>query len=156
MTASFTQSRGNDQVFGRIEGIEKLTKQGLRRGMFRSGQTLRSSASQEILKGRKTGRIYVRRIKGGRRRRHQASAPGETHANLTGKLRRSLSFQLKGTREMEFGYGVSSGKSAPVYARPIEFGSTRIKARPSLKNALNREQGNLTQHFQNEIIKAQQ
>lgn len=155
MTVKFIQVSGNKDVFARIEGTEKLTKRGLRQGMFRSGQTLRASASQEILKGKKTGIIYVRRIKGGRRRRHQSSAPGETHANLTGTLRRSLSFQLRGSKEIEFGYGVSAGKSAPDYARTIEFGSSKIRARPSLKNALNKEQGNLVQHFLDEIIKAQ-
>ena len=156
MTVKFIQSRGNDRVFARIEGVGKLTRRGLRQGMFRAGQTLRASASREILKGPKTGIIYVRRIAGGRRRRHQASAPGETHANLTGTLRRSLSFQLRGSKEIEFGYGVSSGKSAPDYARFVEFGTTKMKARPSLRNALRSEQGNLTQHFEREILDALQ
>lgn len=156
MTVKFIASRQNDRVFGRIENLDKLTRQGLRRGMFRAGQSLRAEASREILKGSKTGRIYIRRIAGGRRRRHQASAAGETHANLTGTLRRSLSFQLRGSTEIEFGYGVSSGRSAPDYARFVEFGTTRMKARPSLRNALRSEQGNLTQHFENEIVDALQ
>ena len=96
MTVQFIQLGANARTFARIEGIEKLTRKGLRQGMFKAGQSLRSEASHEILKGPKTGRIYIRRIRGGRRRRHQASAPGETHANITGKLRRSLSFQLRG------------------------------------------------------------
>ncbi len=154
MTVKLTQNRQNDRVFARIEGIEKLTKRGLRQGMFKSGQTLIGSANQEILKGSKTGRVYIRRDKTGRRRRHQTSAPGETHANLTGTLRKSLSFQLRGSSEIEFGYGVSSGKSAPEYARFVEFGTTRMKARPSLKNALNAEQGNITQHFEREITES--
>lgn len=154
MTVKFIRGGQNDRVFGRIEGIEKLTKRGLRQGMFRAGQTLRAEASREILKGAKTGRIYIRKIAGGRRRRHRSSAPGETHANLTGTLRKSLSFQLRGSNEIEFGYGVSSGKSAPDYAAFVEFGTTKMKPRPSLKNALNSQQGNLTQHFEREIMKA--
>jgi len=154
MTVQFISSRGNDKVFGRIEGIEKLTQRGLRQGMFRSGQSLRSEANREILKGSKSGKVYIRKIAGGRKRRHKSSAAGESHANMTGTLRRSLSFQLRGTKEIEFGYGVSSGKTAPDYAKFVEFGTTKMKPRPSLKNALNSQQGNLTQHFKNEIRKA--
>jgi hypothetical protein len=124
--------------------------------MFKVGHSLIAVANQETLKGVKTGIVYIRRDKAGRRRRHLSSAPGETHANRTGTLRRSLSFQLRGSSEIEFGYGVSSGKEAPEYARAIEFGFEKrnLKPRPSLKNALNSEQGNMTQHFENGIKKA--
>lgn len=155
MSVRFIQSRDNDQVFARITGIGKLTKRGLRQGMFKAGQGFINEANREILKGPKTGRIYVRRDRKGRRRRHMASAPGESHANLSGTLRRSLSFQLRGSSEIEFGYGVSSGKEAPEYAGFIEFGTTKMKARPSLLNALNAEQGNTIQHFKRELLKAQ-
>lgn len=151
MTMTFARNRENGRVFGRIENLEKLTKQGVRRGMFRAGQALKSEANRAILKDAKTGVVYMRRTRSGRRRRHQASAPGETHANMTGTLRRSLSFQLKGTKDIEFGYGVSSGKEAPKYAKFVEFGTRNMKPRPTLKNALNKEQGNLAQHFNNEI-----
>ena len=154
MTVKFIQSRQNDRVFAKIEGVERLTKRGLRQGMFKAGQGLRAEASREILKGKKTGKIYIRRDRSKRRRRHQASAAGETHANLSGMLRRSLSFQLRGSSEIEFGYGVSSGKTAPDHAEFVEFGTNKMKARPSLSNAIDAEQGNMTQHFEREIIKA--
>jgi hypothetical protein len=157
MTVRFIRGRQNDNVFGRIEGINRLTRRGIRQAMFRTGRTLIDAASNEILHGQKTGRVYIRRDRIGRRRRHRSSAPGETHANMTGALRRSLSFQLRGTSEIEFGYGVSSGRNAPIYARAIEFGyePRNLIPRPSLRNALDREQGNITQHFQREIIRAQ-
>ena len=147
MTVKFTQDRENAKVFATIEDIPNLTKRGLRQGMFKVGHSLIAVANREILKGEKTGITYIRRDRAGRRRRHLSSAPGETHANRTGLLRRSLSFQLRGSSEIEFGYGVSSGKEAPVYAKFVEFGTTKMKARPSLLNALNAEQGNMTQHF---------
>ena len=154
MTVKFIQNRQNNRVFGRIENTFKLTKRGLRQGMFKAGQSLIAEANREILKGQKTGRIYIRRDRIGRRRRHQASAPGETHANLTGELRKSLSFQAHGSSELEFGYGVSSGKDAPEHGKFVEFGTTKMKPRPSLRNALNAEQSNLTEHFEREILKA--
>lgn len=152
MTVTFKENRQNNKVFGIIKDIPKLTRKGLRQGMFKVGHSLISVANREILKGDKTGIIYIRRDKVGRRRRHQSSAPGETHANLTGTLRRSLSFQLRGSSEIEFGYGVSSGKEAPDYAL-IEFGTTKMKARPTLKNSLNSEQKNMTNYFSGGIMK---
>lgn len=154
MSIRFVADRENERVFGRIEGLEKLTRQGLRRGMFRAGQALAAEASRMILRDPKTGRVYVRRDRAGRRRRHMASAAGETHANLSGTLRRSLSYQLHGATEIEFGYGVSSGKVAPDYAAFVEFGTTKMKPRPSLRNTLNAQQKNLTQHFETGIQRA--
>lgn len=154
MTVTFVADRENDRVFGQIENTGEATRRGLRQGMFRSGHTLIKAASQEILHGNKTGITYIRRDRAGRRRRHQASAPGETHANMTGTLRRSLSFQLTGVTQIEFGYGVSAGNSAPEYAAFVEFGTTRMRARPSLLNTLNAQQGNLVQHMRDEIVRA--
>lgn len=153
MSASFTEGRNNDKVFARIEGLDKLTKRGIRQARFKIGHGLISSANREILKGTKTGIVYIRRDKIGRRRRHISSAPGETHANLSGTLRKSLSFQLRGSHSMEFGYGVSSAKVAPEYAEWVEFGTPKMKARPSLFNAIRAEQGNTLQHFEKEIKK---
>lgn len=153
MTVSFREGRQNDAVFVRLEGLDKLTKRGIRQARFKIGHGLIGSASREILKGPKTGRVYLRVDRSGRRRRHISSAPGETHANLSGTLRRSLSFQLRGSHSMEFGYGVSSVKTAPGYDGFVEFGTTKMKARPSLFNAIEAEQGNTLQHFEREIKK---
>lgn len=154
MTVKFTANRQNDRVFAKIEGIEKLTRRGLRQGSFKAGHAIIDEASREILKGPKTGKTYIRRDRAGRKRRHMASAPGETHANFSGVARRSLSFQIRGASEIEVGYGVSSGKEAPEHAKFIEFGTSKMKPRPSVGNAINSEQGNITQHFEHEILKA--
>ena len=158
MTVRFVPNRENNRVFGRIENLQRLTRRGIRQGMARAGQTLIAEANRAILNDPKTGVVYIRRDRAGRRRRHQSSAPGETHANLSGDLRRSLSFQKHGVDSLEFGYGVSSGRSAPPYAGKIEFGprGNSNQARPSLLNALNSQQGNLTQHFEDEILRGLQ
>ena len=152
MSFSFLPFRKNRKTIICLKDMSKRTRSGLRQGMFRAGQALRSEASREILKGTKTGIIYIRRTSSGRRRRHQSSAPGQTHANLSGELRRSLSYQLHGASEIEFGYGVSSGNEAPDHAKWVEFGTSRMKARPSLRNAIRAQQGNLTQFFENGIV----
>ena len=152
MTVKFISERQNGQNILRIKSTEKTTRRGLRQGMFKAGHTLISAASTEILHGNKTGVIYIRRDRKGRKRRHQSSAPSETHANMTGALRRSLSFQMWGSNGIEFGYGVS-GQTAPDYAPWVEFGTTKMKARPSLLNALESQEGNINQHLENEVRK---
>lgn len=151
MTVKFIKNSGNKKVIGKITGLENLTKRGIRQGMFKSGKSLVGRASSEILRKPKSGRVYIIRDSLGRRRRHVASAPGETHANLTGQTRRSLGFQLHGTRQLEFGYGVSTGKSGSDWAEFLEFGTRRMKPRPSLQNAIRNQQGTMVQHFQAEI-----
>lgn len=143
--AKFTKIRGSDRVIAKITGIVGLTRKGMRQGMFQSGRGLISRANTEILRKPKSGRTYIIRDRSGRRRRHVASAPGETHANLSGDTRKSMGYQLHGTSELEFGYGVSSGKKAPDYAGFLE------NTRPSLQNAIRSEQGNMVRHFENGI-----
>lgn len=151
MTITFRRTRAEDKIFGKLEGTEKLIKKGIRQGMFRTGHGLITAANQAILHETKTGRIYIRKDRAGRKRRHRSSASGQSHANFTGKLRRSLSFQLRGVSEIEFGYGVSSGKEAPDYARFVEIGTFRMRPRPSIKNALDSEQGNIVGYFDSDI-----
>lgn len=79
-----------------------------------------------ILKGPKTGRFY--RIPG-RKRLHRASAPGEAPANLFGKLRKGVDFEVRGNNQMEFGDTVQ-------YGYWLELGSSRMEPRPHLMKAI--------------------
>jgi len=153
MTIKFVLASSSKKVFATIEGLDKSFKRGIRRGMSNSGIGLVKSANAEILRKPKSGRLYIVKTRSGRWRRHIASAPFETHANLTGDTRRSLSFKLHGISQLEFGYGVSAGKKATEYAEGLEFGTETIKPRPSLQNALRDQQGHIVQHFENAISK---
>lgn len=142
--------RQADKTFKKIELVMAKNTRAVRQMMFSLMEDLHRSANHEILSGIKSGRIYIRRAgykrnkkgqfkKGSRKkRRHQASAPGETHANLTGKLRRSLSWKVYGSDSSEFGYGVSTtGKNeAPEYSDFVEFGTDKMEPRPTLQNEL--------------------
>lgn len=136
------------RVIEKLIGLDNLTKQGIRQGMFDSGHGLIKNASDEILRKPKSGRVYYfTNKKTGRRRRHVASAPGETHANLTGAARRSLSFKIQGVTSFEFGYGVSGGThKAPVYVERLE------DTRPSLNNAIISERVNMIQRLESNIL----
>ena len=136
-----------------IKSIKKLTKSGMEHAFDTSAVGLRKATSDQILIKPKGGRTYTYRTPSGRRRRHVASAPGETHANLHGALRWSLGYKVNGANSLEFGYGVQSKSPAPDYASAIEFGSSRIKARPSLSNGINSQVRNFQKNFQREIGK---
>lgn len=147
MTAKFEIKPKDRRIIEKLIGLDNLVKQGIRQGMFDSGHGLINSASTEILRKPKSGHTYLILDKAGRRRRHVASAPGETHANLTGATRRSLSFKIQGVTSLEFGYGVSGGVEAPDYAEELE------STRPSLQNAISDEEQNMVQHFERQILR---
>ncbi len=154
MSITVRQGSENERVFARLATTEDGIRKAIRRSWFGLGQDLRREANREILRRPKGGRTYIVRSRSGRRRRHVASAadpptPGETHANLKGDLRRSLSWKVHGTESMDFGYGLVSGtgRTAPKYAPFVEFGTRRMAARPSLSNAIDATQANAEQHW---------
>lgn len=150
----FKGAPDNKVTLLKLQNLEMLTERGMRQGWFAFGDDLKREANREILRTPKGGRVYVRRIRGGRRRRHVASSPGESHANMSGRLRKSLGWIVRGASELEFGYGVDVGRDAPEYAAPIEFGSRRMKPRPSLQNAIRAKIKDAQNNFDRQIGRA--
>ena len=141
--------RENADFFAQVSGLEQITERAIRQAWFAFGKDLKANANAEILRKPKSGHVYFIRTKGGRRRRHVASAPGETHANRAGRLRRSISWKVHGHQSMRFGYGVSTTgrNAAPDYNAFVELGTRRMGARPSLLNAINQELPKVEGHF---------
>ena len=136
-------SASNKRSLLAARSIEKNTKQGIRRAFYSIGQDLVKTAAAETLKQNKTGRIYNVRGRG-RRRRHRASAPGETPANLTGGYRKGLGYEVHSADRMEF------GDTAP-YAGFLEKGTSKMQPRPGLRNALKATQKNTENYFESFI-----
>lgn len=134
-----------------IKNLRRLTKEGVEYAAWQSAKQLQQATSQQILQRPKGGRTYIRRDSAGRGRRHTASAPGETHANRTGRLRKALSYKVSST-EIEFGYGVTKN-DAPEYAGFVEFGTRRMLARPSLQNGIASQRRNFQNNFDRQIGK---
>jgi hypothetical protein len=153
MKVKLLQNPDNFKVYHKLEGIERLTKRAVRQGMFKWARDLKSTANKDILAKDKTGRIYRIRLPSGRIRRHQSSAPGETHANLTGRLRRTIGWNVVASDRLEFGYGLDRVKEVPEYAQWVEFGSSRMAPRPSIQNSINKTAGNAETYFNDEIRK---
>ncbi len=122
-----------------IENLAGNTDAGCRRALAKGGQILRKTASDSILKTAKTGRYYKYR---GRRKR--ASSAGQPPANRTGTNRKSIGFQVQGTRKLRFGAGAS-------YSGYLERGTSKMQARPFLKPAIKKEQKTLYDTIENGI-----
>ena len=144
------QDRVSRNIVVSLERIDENTRRGIRQGFFRLGSSLVRTSSKQILdRSKKTGRIY--RIRRGQRiRRHQASAPGQSPANLSGKYRRSFGFKIKGFQEMKFGSGLAMKEDYPEY---LEKGTRKMKPRPGLGNAVDAEERNSITYFETEIAR---
>lgn len=116
-------------------------RQGIENGLYVVGDIVGTRVNQLIKTGPKTGRVY--RIRG---RDHQASAPGEAPANLTGKLAKSYNANVHGPFSMEV------GESAP-YAGFLEDGTRKIQPRPHMIRAINETQGDVVRIFYDEVGK---
>lgn len=134
----------------------QLTAFGIRKAWFDVGKDLKDEANKEMLKKPRQGRVYFIRTASGRRRRHVASRPFETHANLSGTLRRSMGWKVTGI-ELRFGYGLLNN-DAPPYARAIEFGAKfkthRLEKRPSLLNSIKANRRNSINHIKRHVGKS--
>ena len=131
MTFKLTPGRDNRKVFLQIDDLNERTDRGIRQGFFRLGARLKQKLNEDVLKKNKRGRIYTRKDRAGRRRRHQASSPGQTPANRTGNYRRNIGFQIRGSRQLEFGI-----REGAPYAVFLEDGTGRMKPRPGVGNAV--------------------
>lgn len=133
MMLDLQSDRANQQVFAQLNGLEDRTRRGVRRFWFALGKSLLKSFNAEVLRKPKSGRVYKIR-RGKVRRRHVASAPGESPANLSGNYRKSAGYQIRGMMEMQFG-------AEAEYAGFLENGTSRMRARPGLGNAVRDTQG---------------
>lgn len=142
--SSITIDPKSRRVILKIARLSELTREGVEHGAWQAGRVLKKNTSADILAKPKSGKVYTIRTASGRRR-HVASAPGETHANRSGALRRSLGFSVK-PNELEFGYF-----NGPDYAEFVESGTSRMKPRPSIQNNIRKGQRDIETALEREI-----
>lgn len=150
MTLRIREDGQTPKILLEIENLDVSSRRAIRGAWFQVGRDWKAAANREILRRPKGGRTYFIRGPSGRRRRHVASAPGETHANRSGKLRKALSWKVRGAEQMDVGYGVGSS-SSPRYAPFVEFGTSRMEARPSVENAIDEVDGTVETHFEDAL-----
>lgn len=127
---TISEDKNNKTTFLITSKMPANSKTGMRHGLYQYGNVLRREVREQIKSKDKSGRVYIIQRRD-RRFRHRSSAPGETPANITGKLRNSVDFNVSGSTEMKFGYDDSVD-----YGRHLELGSSKIKPRPGLLNAI--------------------
>lgn len=89
---------------------------------------LRADVVKSIHRGPTTGRVYQ---KYNPRRVHKSSAPGEAPQTDTGRLANSIFFDQQGQLTAVVG-------SSVVYALYLEYGTSRMGARPFFRPAVER------------------
>ncbi len=127
---------GNTRAIESAENIAANTRFGVEKALWRSGKDVQAEFNRQVLAKNKTGRLYVRRIKGGARRRHIASAPGETPANRTGAYRKAFGFSVDGAHQLRIGVEAVGNGPSGKYPLWLEVGTRRMKPRPGLSNAI--------------------
>jgi len=102
----------------------------IRQAFYVSGKQLVVNLNQDM-KRTKSGKEYKvysgingRKLK--KAREHTASSPDETPAIITGKFRKSVDFQVRGNRTLEFG----ASEDAPKYAEYLEKGTPKQQMKP--------------------------
>ena len=122
---------------------QKKHDQALRDALNDIGSDVTDLIAKYIKGPPKTGRIYI--ING---RPHQASAPFESPAELTGTLRRSINFNVRGSRQLTIG-------ESAYYAKWLEEGTrdNRILPRPHVIRAINARQRKVVKTFEEYLDK---
>jgi len=130
------------KVLVRIEKLDKQIPRNLRRGLYFVGKKLKETASKNILKRGRSGRVY--KYKG---RRHISSSPGESWANRSGEARRGLIYKVSSPTKLIFGNTVE-------HAKFMEFGTKTIQPRPAHLISIKQNNRNIIKILNNEIKKA--
>jgi HK97 gp10 family phage protein len=116
--------RGLDQFMRRRDGLSRVTRdETIGTALLAGAMVLEGYAKAAIANPPKTGKVYMHG-----KVAHQASAPGEAPATDTGFLANSIQSKRDGA---EARVDVHS-----EYAAPLEFGSSKMAARPYLRPAM--------------------
>ena len=106
-------------------------------------QLIRGQAIRSIQTGPKSGRIYE---KYNPRRTHRASAPGQAPASDTGNL-------VSQIRVREENKDLIKVESNALYSSFLEFGTSKMLARPFLFPATERSRKKIAQAVFNRVVK---
>ena len=110
----------NRKTFISIDKATHNVREGLRDALTEIGKENVRHTQRLIKEPPKTGRFYLFRG-----RLHQASAPGQSPANRSGKLLKSVRYRTHNWDSMEFGDHVPYGKY-------LELGTHKMEPRPHL------------------------
>jgi len=136
---------GLDKIDAATQAVRQAVAAELNKAVYASAQKVVAEAKKSILDGNKSGRTYKRRTVS-----HKASAPGEAPASDTGRLVNSLHAQAGGPGEAL----AIAGSSSVKYAKMLEFGTSKIAARPFMIPALEKSKAWIADRLNRAVRKA--
>ena len=125
--------KGVKEALQSLKSLEKDLEEPFREVIKGGAQLIRGEAIKSIQTGPKSGRTYE---KYNPRRTHKASAPGEAPASDTGNLVRNI-------RVTQKSQDVVTVESRASYSKFLEYGTSKMQARPFLFPAFKMSQGKI-------------
>ncbi|MBZ9674550.1 hypothetical protein [Mesorhizobium sp. ES1-1] len=135
--------RGSDKLIKQLNQIPLQARAGIGNALAGSVVLLDAYAKQKIQGGGRAGRVYTRRTVS-----HQASAPGEFPKTDTGQLVSSLFFRVAADKLSAF-FGTTL-----AHGRYLEYGTSRMAARPWLRPTLKANASAITERVRNAVNEA--
>jgi HK97 gp10 family phage protein len=141
------QDKQNFKIYEHLDHITDQFKEGIHEAYIEISKYLKDTVKKSF-RDEKSGRIYSIRVNG-RIIPHQASAPGEAPAILTGKLDRSIETKTSGYTDLRF----SAGGGDVNYAGYLEEGTSKMEPRPYMRPAVDKNEGVTVNSFYRNIGK---
>ena len=133
--------KGVKKALQSLKALEKDLQEPFREVIKGGGQLIRGEAIKSIQTGPKSGRTYE---KYNPRRTHKASAPGQAPASDTGNLVRNII-----VRQVDIDN--AAVESNATYSSFLEFGTSKMLARPFLFPATERSRPKIIQAVFNKV-----
>lgn len=121
-----------------IKSAKDRIKSGLHKALMRQGREMTTEIKNSIISTTNKSGEYIDNIK--------KSNPGEPPANRTGTLVRSISYGVKGERELEIGAKVNYGKF-------LEHGTEKMEPRPFIEPVVKKNNTKMKQTMSKEVKK---
>ena len=139
MSARITVTKNTRSVLLDVARHGEYFNAGIEEALYAIGDSVVREMRRLIIDPPKTGRIY--RFPVPEIPIHQASAPGQPPATMTGRLERELGYNVRNAGYMEVG-------SQTFYGAFLEDGTTKMKERPFLRVAANITAGQSLEYLQ--------
>ena len=132
-----------EQTLKQLENLESSMEKPLEEVLFGGGQLIRAEAVKSIQSGAKSGIVYE---KYNPRRSHRASAPGQAPASDTGNLVSKII--VKNNKD------TVRVQSNANYSKFLEFGTSKMLARPFMFPAKEKSKKKIIQITANKVVEA--
>lgn len=135
--------RGADKLIRKLNSLPMELRSGIGAALTVSVMEMDTYAKQQISGGGRSGKTYRRRTV-----THQASGPGEFPKSDTGEMVSSLFFRVAADKLSAF-FGTKLAKG-----RWLEFGTSRMRARPWLSPTFKANVAKATTRVRNAVNEA--